>query len=70
MSNESKEIIKGIAASWAEMTIAEKREALEVDLNEEIATTKSSWVKTRNRGYLLLLGFANEWLLNTIYKAL
>ena len=48
------------------MTIAEKKDAISVQLNNEISSTSSAWVKTRDTLYLTMISFANDYLLNKI----
>lgn len=66
MANEATQVATNILVSWAEITVAQKKEDLTKRLTNEIATTDSSWVKTRNSLYLTLLGYANEFILNKI----
>lgn len=47
-----------------------RKEKLETELQRQIATTDSSWVKTRNQGYLALIDTAGPFLLNEIEKRL
>ena len=70
MSNEvvdqAKTVAEGLAVSWASMTVAQKKDELTSKLNAEIATTKNTWVKYRDKGYIVLLGIANDFLLNKV----
>lgn len=70
MSNEvvdqAKTVAEGLAVSWVSMTVAQKKDELTEKLNVEISNTKSTWVKYRDKGYIVLLGFANDALLNKI----
>jgi hypothetical protein len=63
-------MVTGMVSSWAEMTIAQKKASVEAGLNAEIISTTSTWVKCRDQIYLMMLSYANEYLLNTINKAL
>ena len=66
MANQITSTIEGVVVSWAEMTLAEKKDALTARLNSEINTTSSSWVKARDTMYLAMISYANEWLLNKV----
>ena len=65
-TNEAKQVATGVLVSWAEMTIAQKKEDLTARLTNEIAITSSSWVKTRDTLYITLLGYANDYMINKI----
>lgn len=66
MANEAKQVATGVLVSWAEMTIAQKKDDLTARLNKEISETSSSWVKTRDTLYLTLLSYANDYILNKV----
>jgi hypothetical protein len=68
MANEVVSTVETMLAGFAEMTITEKKEALKTALNNEISTTSNTWVKYRNKGYLLLLDYAGEKVINKIYS--
>lgn len=68
MANEVVSTVETMLAGFAEMTITEKKEALKTALNNEISTTTSTWVKYRDKGYLLLLDYAGEAMINKIYS--
>jgi len=65
-TDQVKQAVEAVALSWATMTVSQKKDDLTATLNAEIAATKSTWVKIRDKGYIVLLGFANDALLNKI----
>jgi hypothetical protein len=66
MANEVVTGVESIVLSFAEMTVAQKKEDLTTRLNAEIASTSSFWVKTRDGIYVNLLSYANDFILNKI----
>lgn len=65
-TDEVKQAVEAVTLSWATMTATQKKDDLTATLNAEIASTKNTWVKIRDKGYIVLLGFASDALLNKI----
>lgn len=47
-----------------------RKEALQMELEKQIATTNSDWVKIRNKGWLSLIDAAGPFVINEIEKKL
>ena len=63
-----KNFLRAILHLVVKPRIDERKEALRERLTKEIATTKSEWVKSRNKAYLALLAGADGKALDLIEK--
>lgn len=51
-------------------SLNKRKESLEVELQKQIETTDSDWVKIRNQGWLALLDNAGSFVISEIEKKL
>ena len=51
-------------------SLNKRKESLEVELQKQIETTDSDWVKIRNQGWLVLLDNAGPFVISEIEKKL
>ena len=51
-------------------SLNKRKESLEVELQKQIETTDSDWVKIRNQGWLALLDNAGPFVISEIEKKL
>ena len=51
-------------------SLNKRKESLEVELQKQIETTDSDWVKIRNQGWLALLDNAGQFVISEIEKKL
>ena len=66
MANEVVKTVVSIVVGFGKMSLAEKKDALVAELNKEIASTSSTWVKIRDTTYITLVNYGNEYIVNKV----
>lgn len=61
-------LLKRLLSKLLTSELDKRKESLRAELQAQINTTSSSWVKTRNQLYIDLLNIASESMVNRIEK--
>lgn len=61
-------LLKRLLSKLLTSELDKRKERLRAELQAQINTTSSSWVKTRNQLYIDLLNIASESMVNRIEK--